>query len=171
MDTVFSSSDTAPLNSVINCCTTGTVLFYPFLTASGPRYIDSARTAQRTLLPTALLLLLACLLWLLPSNGSCLHSHYLATAVIWLLISRSLSSNGSTCHNSITTLAFRLIMYKTARATEKCFDVKYMLHFSLHLSVETYSDVINVQRVSLELRAETGSCSRMKHPVYQITCN
>jgi hypothetical protein len=35
----------------------------------------------------------------LPSNSRCLQSHYLATAVVQLLISRSLPSNGSTCHN------------------------------------------------------------------------
>jgi hypothetical protein len=49
--------------------------------AAGPRYIASTRTAQRTPLPTALLLLLAFLLRLLPSNGRCLQSHYLATAL------------------------------------------------------------------------------------------
>jgi hypothetical protein len=37
---------------------------------------------------------------LLPSNGRCLQSHYLATAVLELLISWSLSSNGSTYHNT-----------------------------------------------------------------------
>jgi hypothetical protein len=37
-------------------------------------YIVSARTAQRTQLPTTLLLLRACLLQPLPSNGRCLRS-------------------------------------------------------------------------------------------------
>jgi hypothetical protein len=36
---------------------------------------------------------------ILPTNGHCLESHYLATVVVQLLISRSLSSNGSKCHN------------------------------------------------------------------------
>jgi hypothetical protein len=44
-------------------------------------------------------LLGACLLRPLPSNGSCLQSHYLAAAVVVLLISRSLLSNGCICHN------------------------------------------------------------------------
>jgi hypothetical protein len=35
----------------------------------------------------------------LPSNGRYLQSHYLATAVVWLLILRSLPSNGS-CRNA-----------------------------------------------------------------------
>jgi hypothetical protein len=62
--------------------------------------IASTRTAQRTPSLKTLPLLLACLLQSLPSNGRCLQSHYLATAVVRLLISRSLLSNGSTCHNS-----------------------------------------------------------------------
>jgi hypothetical protein len=33
------------------------------------------------------------------SNGRCLQSHYLATVIVLLLISRSLPSNGSKCHN------------------------------------------------------------------------
>jgi hypothetical protein len=35
----------------------------------------------------------------LPSNGCYLPSHYIATAVELLLISRSLPSSVSTCHN------------------------------------------------------------------------
>jgi hypothetical protein len=46
--------------------------------ATGPRYIASARTARKTPLPTALLLLRACLLR--PSRA-CLQSRSLATAV------------------------------------------------------------------------------------------
>jgi hypothetical protein len=45
-------------------------------------YIASARSAQRTRLPIALLLLCACLLRPLPSNNRCLQSHYLATVVV-----------------------------------------------------------------------------------------
>jgi hypothetical protein len=41
---------------------------------------------------------------LLPRNGSCLESQYLPTAVVWLLISRSLTSNGSTRNNIKTGL-------------------------------------------------------------------
>jgi hypothetical protein len=37
---------------------------------------------------------------LLPWNHICLRSRYIATAVLVLLISRSLPSNGSTCHNT-----------------------------------------------------------------------
>jgi hypothetical protein len=37
----------------------------------------------------------------LPSNVHCLHSHYLAMAVVYLLISRLLPSNGPTCHSII----------------------------------------------------------------------
>jgi hypothetical protein len=36
---------------------------------------------------------------LLPWKHTCLRSHYLPATVVWLLISRSFSSNGSTCHN------------------------------------------------------------------------
>jgi hypothetical protein len=36
----------------------------------------------------------------MPSNSRCLQSHYLATAIIQLLILWSLPSNGSTCHNN-----------------------------------------------------------------------
>jgi hypothetical protein len=65
----------------------------------GPRYLASERAAQRTPLPTAFLLLLACLLRPLPGNRRCLQSHYLATAIVQLLILQSLISNGSKCHN------------------------------------------------------------------------
>jgi hypothetical protein len=49
----------------------------------------------------------------LPSNGRCLQSHYLATAVVELIISRSLSSNRSTCH---IALSFRLFVANSLRA-------------------------------------------------------
>jgi hypothetical protein len=45
-------------------------------------YIVSARTAQRTLIPTCLLLLCAWLLQGLHSHGRCLQKLYLATAVV-----------------------------------------------------------------------------------------
>jgi hypothetical protein len=44
--------------------------------------------------PTAFPLLRACLLWPLPNNGRCLQSHYLTTAVVRLLISRSCLATG-----------------------------------------------------------------------------
>jgi hypothetical protein len=62
--------------------------------------LSSARTAQKILLSTVLLLLRAYLLQSLPSNDCCLQSYYLATAVVQLLISRSSPGNGSTCHNN-----------------------------------------------------------------------
>jgi hypothetical protein len=34
----------------------------------------------------------------LPTASHCLQSHYLAMAVVWMLILQSLPSNGSTCH-------------------------------------------------------------------------
>jgi hypothetical protein len=46
----------------------------------------------------------------LPNNGHCLRSCYLATAVVQMLISRSLPSNGSTCHNIMKW--FRNFVYK-----------------------------------------------------------
>jgi hypothetical protein len=51
------------------------------LMAAATRYVASARTTHRTLLPTVLLLLRVHLLWPLHSNGHCLQSHYLATAI------------------------------------------------------------------------------------------
>jgi hypothetical protein len=66
-----------------------------YLMVAGPRHTDSARTAQRTPIPTALLLLRACLLRPLPNNGSYLRSFYLATIIVNL----SLPSNNSTCHS------------------------------------------------------------------------
>jgi hypothetical protein len=62
--------------------------------------IASARTAQRPPLPTTLLFLRACLLRPIPYNGRYLQTNYLAAAVVWLLISRSLPSNWSICHNN-----------------------------------------------------------------------
>jgi hypothetical protein len=50
--------------------------------AAGPRYIALAWTAQRTLIPTALLLLHVCLSWPFPSNMHCLQSHYSAMAIV-----------------------------------------------------------------------------------------
>jgi hypothetical protein len=47
----------------------------------GPRYIASARTAQKTPLPAVTLLLRACLLRQLPSNGRYLQSRFLPTAI------------------------------------------------------------------------------------------
>jgi hypothetical protein len=49
------------------------------LMAAGPPYITSGRTAQRTPLPTAFILLHECLLYPLPGNCRCLESHRLAT--------------------------------------------------------------------------------------------
>jgi hypothetical protein len=73
------------LASIISMCSLHVIFLSkitPRYLAADPRYIASTRTAQRTLLPTALLLLRACLLRPLPNNGHCLHSHYLATAVV-----------------------------------------------------------------------------------------
>jgi hypothetical protein len=50
------------------------------VTAAGPLYIASARSAQTTQLPTALLLRV-CLLQPLPSNDRCLQNHYLGMAI------------------------------------------------------------------------------------------
>jgi hypothetical protein len=83
--------------------------------ASGPWYTASPWTAQRKPLPTALLLFRACLLRILPSNGSCLHNHYLAAVIVQLLISRSLPSNGSACHNIYNTCSLRRILTETVR--------------------------------------------------------
>jgi hypothetical protein len=41
-----------------------------------------------------------------PSNGRCLQSHYLATVIVYLLISRSLPSNGSACHSIFSLYIF-----------------------------------------------------------------
>jgi hypothetical protein len=62
-----------------NCClkTQGSLEI-----AAGPRYIASAPTAQRTALPTALLLLHACLLRPLLSNDHCLQNHYVAGTIV-----------------------------------------------------------------------------------------
>jgi hypothetical protein len=68
------------------------------LMAAGSRYIASTPTIQRTPLPTVV----ACLLRPLPSNDRCLQNHHLPTVVLWLLISQSLPSNGSTCHMPLT---------------------------------------------------------------------
>jgi hypothetical protein len=66
-----------------------------FLMVAGPRYIALARAAQRTPL---LLLLRAGLFLPLSNNGRCLKIHYLETAIVLLLFSRSLPVNGSICH-------------------------------------------------------------------------
>jgi hypothetical protein len=68
----------------------------------GPPYIASTQTAQRTSLPSALTLLHACMPRPLPNTGRCLKSHSPATAFVFLLISLSLSSNESICHNIFT---------------------------------------------------------------------
>jgi hypothetical protein len=65
----------------------------------GLLYVASARTTQRTPLPTVLIFLHVSLLRPLHSNGGCLQSHFLVTTVRYLLISRSLPINGSTCHS------------------------------------------------------------------------
>jgi hypothetical protein len=41
----------------------------------------------------------------LPNNGRCLQSHYLTSAVVKLLISRSLPSNGYMCHNIVRVIS------------------------------------------------------------------
>jgi hypothetical protein len=63
-----------------------------------PAYSISARTAKK---PQFLCYseIVAFVSGLLPSNGGCLVSHYLVTAVALLLISWSLPGNGCTCHN------------------------------------------------------------------------
>jgi hypothetical protein len=96
--------------------------------ADAPLYTASAQTKQKTPLPTVILLLrhvalsrttwrtplpsysivVTKLLRSLPSNGRCLQSHYLATAVVWLLISRSLLSSGSTSHNTFQFYPYKL---------------------------------------------------------------
>jgi hypothetical protein len=65
-----------------------------------------AQTAQRMPPPPALPLLRACLLQPLPSNCHCLQRHYLAAAIVWLLISWSLPSNWSTCHSIYVTVCW-----------------------------------------------------------------
>jgi hypothetical protein len=50
--------------------------------APGSHYIASARIAHRTPLPTAFLLFCACVLRQLSSNVRCLHSNYLANAIL-----------------------------------------------------------------------------------------
>jgi hypothetical protein len=62
--------------------------------ASGPRYISSVRTAQKTPPPTALFLLRVCLLLLLPRNGCVAEFFHSNGCLCWL------HSSGfqQTCH-------------------------------------------------------------------------
>jgi hypothetical protein len=76
---------------------------------AGLRYTASTRTAQRAPLPTALLLFRAYLLRLLPSNCRYLQNHYLATAVLYLLISPSLPNNGSTYNNTKSNICKHML--------------------------------------------------------------
>jgi hypothetical protein len=88
----------------------------------------SARTGQKTPLPTDILLLRAFLLRQLPINGRCLQNHYLATAVVQLLTLRSLPSNGSTCHN----ISDQCLLSGDAVREEQnfsCFSVRFFLFF------------------------------------------
>jgi hypothetical protein len=59
-----------------------------------PAYNISARTAQKTLFLTIVVQMLAL-------EHVCLRSHYSLTAFVYLLISRSLPSNGCTCYNML----------------------------------------------------------------------
>jgi hypothetical protein len=81
---------------------------YCLLMAAGLLYVASARIAQKTPLPTSLLLLHACVLRQFANKACYLQSHYLATAIVWLLISRSLSSNGSTIYSCNITKKFKM---------------------------------------------------------------
>jgi hypothetical protein len=54
--------------------------------ASGPCYIASAQTAQRTPLPTALLLLRMCLLQPLLSSGCCIADYFAVIAQQWVCV-------------------------------------------------------------------------------------
>jgi hypothetical protein len=64
-----------------------------------PPQLTLVTDRTKTPLPTALLLLRACLLRPLPSNGRRLQSHSLAVTIVLLFISPSLSRNMSTGHN------------------------------------------------------------------------
>jgi hypothetical protein len=68
------------------------------LMAADPRYIASTRTAQGKS-PQNSSIVRTYLLRPLPSNGRCLQCHYLATAVVWLIL-RLWPSSESTCHNT-----------------------------------------------------------------------
>jgi hypothetical protein len=57
-----------------------------------PAYSISEQTTQKTLF-------LCCCIQLLPWKHTYLRSHYIATTVVYLLISQMLASRRSTCHN------------------------------------------------------------------------
>jgi hypothetical protein len=57
---------------------------------------------------------------LLPWKHACLRSRYLATAVVYLLLSWSLPSNGSTCHSTV-----QMIYPDSCRAISK-YSLKHL---------------------------------------------
>jgi hypothetical protein len=111
---------------------------------AGPRYIASARTAQKTPLPTALMLFLACLLRqsLSHCQATCVYTQPFPNNgyLCWLYN----SAFQQTCHNinlfttKFVTMVHQCTYYVFGHYPSSCLYLKHLpVYFSKHNVLET----------------------------------